>query len=249
MGAGGARMTTGLTFRVLGRIEVIDDGRGAVSIGGPKERMVLAQLLARANATVSLDALIEGAWEGRPPRSAERSMRTYVARLRKALEPERQGADHRVLVTEVRGYRLNVEPGRFDALRFEALARQGAEELTAGDPTAAASTLRSALESWAGAAYAEFADMDAIAGEVRRLDELRLLAVEDRIDADLGTGAAAVLIAEIERLVGDHPFRERLWGQLMLALYRSGRQRDALTAYQRARTVMVDELGIAARAG
>lgn len=146
----------GLAFRVLGPIEVVD-ARGPVAVGGRKERLVLAHLLARANTTVSVDALVEGVWAGRPPRSAERTVHTYVARLRKAFEPDRpRGVQHSVLVTEGRGYRLQVGPDQFDALRFEELARRGADQLRARD-AGASRTLREALGLWAGDAYAEFA--------------------------------------------------------------------------------------------
>jgi DNA-binding SARP family transcriptional activator/WD40 repeat protein len=230
-------------FRVLGPIELVT-ARGSVNIGGPKERSVLAHLLARANHTVSVDALVDGVWAGQPPDSAERTIRAYVARLRKAMEPgRRRGAPSGVLVTEGRGYRLQVGPDQFDALRFEQLARHGAEQLRCGDTTASR-TLREALGLWTGDAYAEFADVEPFSSEARRLDELRLVALEDRVDADIASGAGAELVAEIDRLVADHPFRERLWGQLMVTLYRAGRQRDALAAYGRARSVLVEELGV-----
>jgi DNA-binding SARP family transcriptional activator/WD40 repeat protein/energy-coupling factor transporter ATP-binding protein EcfA2 len=239
-----ARPGTGqLTFRVLGPLEVADDGRTVV-VGGPKERQVLALLLANAPATVTIDVLTESLWAGRPPRSAERTVHAYIARLRKALEPGRgKGAPSSVLRTDGRGYRLDVDADRFDAARFEALARRGNEQLRTGDEEAAA-TLSRALDQWRGDAYAEFADVEPCAREGRRLTEIRLGAIEDRVDAELANGVRPDLVAEIERFLADHPFRERLWGQLMVALYRSGRQRDALDAYQRARSVLVDELGI-----
>jgi DNA-binding SARP family transcriptional activator/WD40 repeat protein/energy-coupling factor transporter ATP-binding protein EcfA2 len=233
----------GLSFRVLGPVEVVDV-RGPVSVGGPKERLVLAHLLARVNTTVSVDALVEGVWAGEPPRSAERTLQAYVARLRKALEPPRpQGDAPSLLVTVGRGYRLDLGPDQLDAIQFETLARRGADELRAGDP-AAAGTLRRALGLWRGEPYGEFGGYEACAPEARRLAEIRLVALEDRLDADLAAGDAAQVAAEAEGLLVDYSFRERLWGQLMLALYRSGRQRDALAAYQRARAVLVDELGI-----
>jgi DNA-binding SARP family transcriptional activator/WD40 repeat protein len=246
MGAGGAPRGTRarLGFRVLGSIEVVDRDHRPVGLGGPKERLVLAVLLAHANTTVSRDALIEGVWAGASPRSAERTLRSYVARLRGALAPDDdRAAGNALLATEGRGYRLNVGTAELDALLFEELARRGAAELRRGD-AAASRTLRDALGLWAGAAYAEFADEDAIAPEARRLDELRLVAIEDRVEADLAGGRAAELVGEVDRLVAEHPFRERLWCQLMLALYRAGRQRDALAAFQRARSVLVEELGI-----
>jgi DNA-binding SARP family transcriptional activator/WD40 repeat protein/energy-coupling factor transporter ATP-binding protein EcfA2 len=234
----------GLSFRVLGSVEVVD-ARGPVSVGGPKERLLLAHLLARVNATVSVDALIDGVWAGEPPRSAERTLHVYVARLRKALGPPRpQRGTPSLLVTVGRGYRLELAPDQLDAIQFEALTRRGAEQLRAGDPAAAAATLRQALGLWRGEPYGEFGDVEACAPEARRLAEARVVALEDRLDADLALGDAAQVASEAEGFLAEHPFRERLWGQLMLALYRAGRQRDALAAYQRARAVLVDELGI-----
>jgi DNA-binding SARP family transcriptional activator/WD40 repeat protein/type II secretory pathway predicted ATPase ExeA len=234
----------GLSFRVLGSVEVVD-ARGPVSVGGPKERLVLAHLLARANTVVSLDALVEGVWAGEPPRSAERTLHAYVARLRKALEPPRaQGEAPSLLVTVGRGYRLELGPDQLDAAQFEALARGGSDQLRAGDPAAAADTLRRALDLWRGEPYGDFAGYEVCAPEARRLAEIRMVALEDRLDAVLATGDATQVAADAEGLLTGHPFRERLWGQLMLALYRAGRQRDALAAYQRARAVLVDELGV-----
>jgi DNA-binding SARP family transcriptional activator/WD40 repeat protein/energy-coupling factor transporter ATP-binding protein EcfA2 len=239
-----ARPATGRPiFRVLGPMEVAEDDR-IIAVGGPKERQVLAVLLSHAPHTVTIDVLAEGLWADRPPRSAERTLHAYVARLRKALEPgRRQGTPSSVLVTDGRGYRLDVDGDRFDATRFEELARRGSEQLRAGDPQAA-QTLVAALDLWRGDAYVEFADVEPCAREARRLTEIRLNTLEDRVDAELAEGAGPELVADIERQLFDHPFRERLWGQLMLALYRSGRQGDALEAYQRARAVLVDELGL-----
>ena len=234
---------TGLFFGVLGPLSVVKAGE-PVAIGGPKERLVLAQLLARANAVVSIDALVEGVWASTPPRSAERTLQAYVARLRNGLEPGRTaGAAHTVLVTSGSGYRLQLTTNQSDALRFEELARQGADQLRRGDE-GAARTLRQALALWRGEPYGEFGDLDSCASEARRLGELRVVALEDRLDADLAAGGGSELVAELDAAVADHPFRERFWRQLMLALYRAGRQRDALATYQRARTVLIEELGL-----
>jgi DNA-binding SARP family transcriptional activator/WD40 repeat protein len=249
MGAGGApirtppRRASGLRFSALGPLTV-EDATGTVPMGSPKERLVLAHLLARANRVVSTDSLVEGLWSGRPPRSAERTLQVYIARLRKALEPNRARGAAEVLRTSGAGYYLDVSVEQFDVLKFEDLARDGAERLRGGDVETAARVLREALALWRGDAYDEFGDVEVCAAEARRLGELRQVAIEDRVDADLAAGGAAELVPELEALVAEHPFRERLWGQLMQALYRSGRQRDALAAYQRARSVLVDELGI-----
>ena len=232
-----------VAFGVLGPLTVLRHG-APVTVGGPKERIVLAHLLARANQVVAVDALIESLWGDHPPRSAERTLQAYVARLRGALEPDRPaGAESAVLVRTGSGYRLCVERAQVDALRFEALARQGSELLREGDGDARVA-LMEALELWRGDAMGEFLAVEACANEARRLDEMRLVAIEDRLDAELASGAASVLVAELESLVARYGLRERLWGQLMLALYRSGRQGDALGAYRRVRAALVDELGI-----
>jgi DNA-binding SARP family transcriptional activator/class 3 adenylate cyclase len=232
-----------LAFRVLGPLEVLDDDRRVV-IGGPKERLVLSLLLARVNSPVSVDALIDAVWGDHPPRTAERTVHAYVARLRRTLEPRRpRGEPSTVLATVGRGYQLRLDATQLDATRFEELARRGSDQLVSGDDSAS-STLRQALSLWRGEAYGEFREVQACGAEGRRLEELRLVLVEDRVDADLAAGQSTELVGEIEALLGDEPFRERLWGQLMLALYRSGRQRDALEAYQRARRLLADELGI-----
>jgi DNA-binding SARP family transcriptional activator/class 3 adenylate cyclase len=232
-----------LAFRVLGPLEVLDGDR-RVAIGGPKERLVLALLLARVNSPVSVEALIDAVWGDGPPRTAERTVHAYVARVRRTLEPRRpRGEPSTVLATVGRGYQLRLDATQVDATRFGELARRGSDQLAGGD-AAASSTLRQALGLWRGEAFGEFRDIEACVAEGRRLEELRLGFVEDRVDADLAAGQSTELVGEIEALLRDEPFRERLWGQLMLALYRSGRQRDALEAYQRARRLLADELGI-----
>src|SRR5262245_29344999 len=233
----------GLTFRVLGPLEVERDGRG-LAVGGPKERIVLAVLLAAGGSSVSVDTLADAIWGERQPRTAERTVHAYIARLRRALEPGRRLAGTSPLIETVgRAYRLRAEPEQVDAGRFEKRARSGTD-LLGGDAPAAADALRAALAEWRGEAYAGFADVARCAAEASRLDALRLGAVEDRFDAELATGRAIELVPELESAVAEQPFRERRWGQLMIALYRSGRQRDALDAYQQARRALVDELGI-----
>jgi WD40 repeat protein/DNA-binding SARP family transcriptional activator len=234
----------GLSFRVLGPLEVERDGR-AVAVSGLKERLVLAVLLASADRVVSVDVLVDAVWGERPPRTAERTIHAYIARLRRALEPRRQpGGAQTVIETVGRGYRLAIDPDQLDAGRFEQVAGSGADQLGGGDAAAAATALRAALAEWRGDAYAGLADVGPCAAEATRLESIRLTAVEDKVDADLAAGRTAALVAEVEAAVAEQPFRERRWGQLMVALYRSGRQGDALAAYQRARRVLVDELGI-----
>jgi WD40 repeat protein/DNA-binding SARP family transcriptional activator len=232
-----------MRFRVLGPLEVEADS-GPVALGGPKERRLLAQLLVRPNQVVPVEALVRGLWGPQPPKSAPKTLQAHVVRLRQALEPGRaRGAAGQVLVTRDPGYLLRVASGALDTARFEELTAQARHAL-ANDDAEAAATLREALGLWRGQAFEEFLDTDFGAAEADRLAELRLVALEDRIEAELRLGRHRELVAELEGLVRDQPLRERLWAQLLLALYRSGRQADALLAYQRARSVLVEELGI-----
>jgi DNA-binding SARP family transcriptional activator/class 3 adenylate cyclase/WD40 repeat protein len=232
-----------VVFQVLGPLQVFD-GERSVQLRGAKERILLAVLLAQVNSPVSIEALIGAVWGDGPPRTAERMVHAHVARLRRAIEPRRpRGGPSSTLVTLGRTYELRLAPAQLDARLFEELAKRGADQLARGDE-AALSTLREALELWRGAAFGEFDEVETCVAEARRLEELRQTLVEDRVDAELAAGRSAELVGEIEALLRAEPFRERLWGQLILALYRSGRQRDALEAYQRARRLLVDELGI-----
>jgi WD40 repeat protein/DNA-binding SARP family transcriptional activator len=233
-----------MRFRVLGPLEVEADD-GPVVLGGPKERLLLAQLLVQPNRVVPIEALVRGLWGEHPPRSAPKTLQAHVVRLRRALEPGRaRGAAGQVLVTREPGYLLRVTSGALDVARFEELTAQARRALADDAADAAASTLREALGLWRGRAFEEFVDTEFGAAEADRLGELRLVALEDRIDADLRLGRHRQLVAELEGLVREQPLRERLWAQLLLALYRSGRQADALLAYQRARSILVEELGI-----
>ena len=217
----------------------------AVPLGGPRQRAVLALLLLEANRVVSLDRLAEDVWGGHPPEGWVTTLQIYVSHLRQALEPDRtRGAAGEVLVTRNRGYLLRVDRERLDAARFQDGFAAGRAALEAGRYAEAAGTLRQALGLWRGAVLADLADYAFTRPEAARLEELRLAAVEARIDADLALGRHDALTAELERLAAEHPLRERLHGQLMLALYRCGRQADALAAYQRVRDLLADELGI-----
>jgi DNA-binding SARP family transcriptional activator len=233
-----------MRFWVLGPLEVEADGDPVV-LGGQKERLLLAQLLTRPNQVVPVEALVRGLWGEHLPRSAAKTLQSHVVRLRRALEPGRaRGAPGEVLVTREPGYLLRVRPGALDAARFEELTAAGRRALGDGSAEVAGAMLREALGLWRGRAFEEFLDADFGAAESDRLAELRLVAVEDRVEADLQMGRHRELVAELERLVREHPLRERLWAQLLLALYRSDRQADALLAYQRARSILVEELGI-----
>jgi DNA-binding SARP family transcriptional activator/RecA/RadA recombinase len=231
-------------FRLLGPLEA-QDGERRVDLGRPKQRVLLAVLLVHANQVVSLDRLIEELWGEEPPPQAAASLQTYVSNLRRALEPVRPArAPSRVLVSQPPGYRLVVGAGDLDAARFAALAREGHGLLQAQRPAAAARVLREGLALWRGPALAEVADEGFAQAERNRLEELRVAALEDRLAADLDLGGHAAAVAELEELAGRYRFRERLAGLLMLALYRSGRQAEALQAFQAARRALADELGI-----
>jgi predicted ATPase/DNA-binding SARP family transcriptional activator len=221
---------TAIEYRVLGPLEVRGDG--LLPLGGAKQRALLALLLLNANRVVSRERLIDDLWGDKPPETAVTSVQVYVSRLRKLLPED-------TLVTRPPGYALEVEPDALDLQRFERLVA----EARRADPERASLLLREALELWRGPALAEFAGEPFALAEVGRLDDLRLAALEERIEADLTLGRHAELTGELEALIAANPHRERLCGQLMLALYRSGRQAEALEAYRQARDAL-DDLGI-----
>lgn len=234
-----------MRFLVLGPLEVRGEGGDLVPIAGSKERVILACLIARAGRVVPTDDLIEELWGERPPRTAEKTLGSYVSRLRRALEPSRsQGSNPHVIVSRGGGYSLDTNGHQIDALRFEQLASEGHRLLDGGNPRAADPALREALDLWRGAAYQGYRYTGFGAAEGERLDELRHTATEDRVDSRLATGDADELVAELQAMVREEPLRERRWGQLMVALYRAGRQAEALQAFTRAREVLVGELGI-----
>lgn len=231
-----------MEFRILGPLEVRDNGR-VLELGGAKQRAVLALLLLRANEVVSLDRLIDGIWGERAPGTAQKALHVYVSQLRKVLEPD--GAPYQVIRTEPPGYVFAAGPEVVDRYRFERLAAEGKTALDVGDAARSAELLREALSLWRGPALADIAFTIADRTELDRLDEEWLSAVEERIDADLVLGRHALLVPELEALVARHPLRERLRGQLMVALYGAGRQADALEAYRDASRLLDEELGIA----
>jgi DNA-binding SARP family transcriptional activator len=229
-----------IEFRILGPLEVSADGR-VLPLGSPKQRALLALLLIRTNETVSRDRLIEELWGDAAPASVESAFHSYLSRLRRLLDSAGGGA---LLVREAHGYRLRVEPDQLDATRFAALAGEGSEALAAGDAKRATDRLRQALALWRGPALADLESERFAIAAAARLDEERVSALEQRLEADLALARHREMIGELETLVAEHPYRERLRAQLMLALYRSGRQAEALRAYQQARRTLADELGL-----
>jgi YVTN family beta-propeller protein len=224
-----------ITFRLLGPLEVFDEQR-PVALGGPKQRALLAVLLVHRGEAVSTDRLVDALWAEQAPASAAKIVQGYVSHLRRALGDG-------LLVTRGGGYLLQTAPGQVDLDRFEPLVAEGRRALEVGDARVASERLREALALWRGPPLADFAYERFAQAEIARLEEARLAALEDRIDADLAFGEHAQLVSELESLVHQHPLRERLQAQLMLALYRCGRQADALERYQQARRELV-EVGV-----
>ncbi len=214
-----------MEFRLLGPLEVLGDDGAPIPLGGKRPRALLTLLLLNANDVVSTDRLVDGVWGDQPPASAQSALQVHVHALRKAL-----GADR--IVTQAPGYLVRAEPEELDVGRFERLVKAGS-----------AADLEQALGLWRGTAVAEFADEPFARADAARLEEARLAALEARIDAGLAAGGHTALVSELDALVHAHPHRERLQAQRMLALYRSGRQADALAAYRDARAAL-DDLGL-----
>jgi len=229
----------GLELRFLGPLEARRSGE-TLPLGGTKQRAVLADLLVHLGEVVSVDRLIDAVWPERPPASAVHAIEVYVSQLRKRLDPERRG----LLPGGPGGYAVKIDPEHVDARRFERLLDEGRRALADGEASRAAERLCEAIALWRGEALADFAYEPFAQEEIARLEELRVQALESRIDADLALGRHSELVGELEALVVAQPLRERTTGQLMLALYRSERQADALAAYRSARERMVEELGI-----
>ena len=233
-----------MQFRILGPLEVVAD-RGVVEIAPPRQRSVLAILLIEANRVVSLDRLVDRLYRGDPPPHAIGSVQAYVSHLRRLLEPDRRHrGPSRVLVSQAPGYLLVVDPTQYDGACFEAGVGAGRTALRDGRPDGALACLDAALALWRGPALADFAYEPFADAEAARLNELHTVALESRIHCLLALGQHQALVPDIEKLLADHPLREDLWAALVLALYRAGRQSDALRAYQRCRTVLGDEVGL-----
>ena len=232
-----------MRFGVLGPLEVRAGGE-QLAIKGVKERRLLGLLLSRANSVVPVDDIFEALWGTELPPSAAKSVQVYAVRVRKTLEPNGRSAEGSLVSRRGAGYMLRAARDQVDALQFADLVARARAAAAAGAGDIAAQVLREALGLWRGSAYADFQDTLFGAAEAARLEELRLAAVEARIDADLALGRHAEVIAELEGLVREHPLRERLWAQLMIAFYRGGRQSDALLAFRRARGGLVEEIGV-----
>ncbi len=211
-------------------------------VGGGKQTALLALLLLHRGGVVSSDSLVDELWGESPPPTAAKIVQNYVSNLRRALEEA--GSPDGVILTRGPGYMLRVEAGQVDLDRFERLLDKGVRALDEGETEEAARKLREALGLWRGPALADFTYEPFAQAAIARLEELRLAALERRIEADLALGRHGELVGELKELVENHPLRERLRGQLMIALYRSGRQAEALTSYQEARRALVEELGI-----
>lgn len=234
-------MTPAPTFGVLGPLTVSGDSGQPIDLAGPKQRGLLAMLLLHPNRYLPASRIADAIWQGTPPASADVTLRAHVSRLRARLATVGI-AD--VLLTKKAGYGLLLARDQIDSGRFECLLALGQEALRGGDPERATEILHQALDLWRGCVLEDLGQPDFAAAETARLDELRLVALDSRIDADLALGRHHDLIAELENLVAAHPFRERLHAQLMLALYRSGRQVDALRVGTELRRRLIAELGV-----
>ena len=234
-----------MEFRALGDLEVVADGQ-ALALGPHQQRAVLALLVLSTGEVVSSDRLIEALWGERPPASAAKTVQVYISRLRKTLNGAQAGAPGSAgaIATVDHGYALRVDPGQVDVRAFERLLDRGRDAFGDHEFDAAATVLRQALALWRGPPLADFTFDAFAAADIARLQELRLEALEIRIDADLALGRHAALVAELEALTTEHPLRERLRAARMLALYRCGREPEALELYRDTRRTLVDELGM-----
>jgi len=232
-----------VALRVLGVPEA-DVGGVPVNLGGPRQRAVLAMLLCARRGVVSLDRLVDGLWGERPPPSATMSLRAYLSRLRRLLEPDRQpGVAPTVVTVESPGYALRVDDDAVDAWRFERLLAD-ARQLASTEPARAFDRLASALALWRGPAYAQVADQYWAVPECARLDELRLAAWLLQVRLGLRLGETVDAVADARALVHAHPLSEEAWRLLVIALWSAGRQADALAALRRCRATLADEIGL-----
>jgi DNA-binding SARP family transcriptional activator/pimeloyl-ACP methyl ester carboxylesterase len=233
----------GLEVRILGPLEVLRDGV-RIDLGAPRQRAVLAMLALRANTVVAADELLDALWGSSVSRGARHNLQVHIASLRSIIERANDRTRPKILVTRSPGYVLHVEADDLDASRFERLVDDGRARAARGDALGAVQVLDDALSLWRGNAMSDIGDADFASRERDRLDELRMAAFEVRFDAALDLGRHAELVGEIERLTRANPLRERLWAQYILALYRAGRQAEALRAYEELRRILRDELGV-----
>ena len=233
-----------MNFRILGTFEVAVGGQ-PLNVGGYKQRAALAVLLLSPNRVVLTDRMIHELWGEDATSQAAGSLHAYISNLRRILEPDRAPREPaRILRSQPGGYLLEVDLDRFDAACFEQLSGDGRSRLRENRPEQARESLTQALDLWRGPALADFRDESFAAAEAARLEELRAVALEHRIEADMARGEHRAVTAELQRLVAQEPLREQLWSHLILALYRSGRQGDALAAYRDCRRTLDEELGI-----
>jgi DNA-binding SARP family transcriptional activator len=233
-----------MRFGILGPLQVVGDDGREVAVGGRMPRALLVVLLLRPNEVITSDRLAEDLWAGEPPPSRTKGLQVHVSRLRHALAAGRSDPHDERLVTTAGGYVLKVGPDELDATRCERLIAEARSLVAAGRIEESLAAFSAALELWRGTVLSDF-QYDAFAqAEIARLGELRAAALEERIAVEVMLGREAQVLGELERLVREYPYRERLQGQLMLALYRAGRQAEALARYRAARSVLVDELGI-----
>src|SRR5262245_490263 len=226
-----------MEFRILGQLEVLDDGR-ALPLGGAKQRALLALLLLHANDVVSTSRLIDHLWGFQPPKTARHQLEVYASRLRKALNGGAQLRSHPP------GYMLTIDRDQLDLTRFEAHVAAGRRAYEGGAYREASTSFSEAIRLWRGEPLREFGLNGAIDPDLTRIDDLRMSTVEDRFDCELALGRHRVIVGELRSLLEEHPLRERLRAQLMLALYRSGQQAAALAVYRHARNLLIEELGI-----
>jgi DNA-binding SARP family transcriptional activator len=233
-----------LRFCVLGPLQVFYDG-APVRIGGAQQRAVLAFLLVERQRAVSMDQIADALWAERPPAGHAATIQTYIYHLRETLEPDRaKGEPPRFLVTEPGGYRLDIDPGAIDEGEFECLIESGERLLSQGSPADSVADLDRALSLWRGTVLADLSGFDFAVRHGGRLDELRWRAIESKIDAELALGRHGAMLANLNSFADSQPLREHLQAQRILALYRAGRQADALSAFRSVRARLREELGI-----
>jgi DNA-binding SARP family transcriptional activator len=238
------RQPAALEYRVLGPFEVLREGAGIVPIAAAKERALLLVLLLRANEIVPAERLIDGIWGEHPPRCGANVLQNCISHLRKRLEPGACASASEVLLTRQPGYLLRVDCQQLDSARLESSLERSGRAAKRGALHQAARLLREGEGLWRGPALADFSLEEFARSEIARLEELRLLTMAERVEVELALGRHAFLVSELTRLVDEHPLNERFRNQLMLALYRSGRQAEALAVYRAGRETLVEQVGI-----